>query len=174
MDWCEDHKIETIRTNVIGCLNVAGNIWFDDFFQSSNFYVLTKIFARNANCFTYCMRLVAFSSMTTSTLLVAKAFVRKTKLISMEVSIPTRRYLTFNNTNSCKMLLQITSWKALVEDLLTNYSYTCTLRVRMPISDDLSARNFVTKIVKYDKVFHPSSDFLLDDIVPSIHCNNLP
>lgn len=23
VDWCEDHKIETIRTNVIGCLNVA-------------------------------------------------------------------------------------------------------------------------------------------------------
>ena len=40
----------------------------------------------------------------------------------------------------------------MVEDLLTNYNYTCTLRVRMPISDDLSGRNFVTKIVKYDKV----------------------
>lgn len=23
VDWCEDHKQETIRTNVIGCLNVA-------------------------------------------------------------------------------------------------------------------------------------------------------
>jgi len=23
VDWCEDHKAETIRTNVIGCLNVA-------------------------------------------------------------------------------------------------------------------------------------------------------
>ena len=25
VDWCEDHKVETIRTNVIGCLNVAGD-----------------------------------------------------------------------------------------------------------------------------------------------------
>jgi dTDP-4-dehydrorhamnose reductase len=23
VDWCEDHKAETVRTNVIGCLNVA-------------------------------------------------------------------------------------------------------------------------------------------------------
>ncbi|RYY83266.1 hypothetical protein EON63_11635 [archaeon] len=42
--------------------------------------------------------------------------------------------------------------QALVEDLLRNYSTTMTLRVRMPISDDLSPRNFVTKIVKYEKV----------------------
>lgn len=23
VDWCEDHKAETVRTNVVGCLNVA-------------------------------------------------------------------------------------------------------------------------------------------------------
>lgn len=36
--------------------------------------------------------------------------------------------------------------KAVVEDLLRHYPTTCTLRVRMPISDDLSHRNFVTKV----------------------------
>lgn len=36
--------------------------------------------------------------------------------------------------------------------MLRVFPNVCILRVRMPISDDLSPRNFVTKIVKYDKV----------------------
>lgn len=57
--------------------------------------------------------------------------------------------------------------KAIVEDLLNNYSTTCILRVRMPISDDLSPRNFITKIVKYDKVVNiPNSMTVLTDLLP--------
>ena len=57
--------------------------------------------------------------------------------------------------------------KALCEDLLRNYATTCTLRVRMPISDDLNARNFVTKIVKYDRVVNiPNSMTVLTDLLP--------
>lgn len=36
--------------------------------------------------------------------------------------------------------------------MLKVFPNVCVLRVRMPISDDLSPRNFVTKIVKYEKV----------------------
>ena len=36
--------------------------------------------------------------------------------------------------------------------LLASFSNVCILRVRMPISDDLGPRNFITKIVKYEKV----------------------
>ncbi|EYU36944.1 hypothetical protein ABFS82_05G097600 [Erythranthe guttata] len=46
----------------------------------------------------------------------------------------------------------------LVEDLLHNYENVCTLRVRMPISSDLSNPcNFVTKITRYEKVLLPIS-----------------
>lgn len=57
--------------------------------------------------------------------------------------------------------------KALCEDLLRNYASTCVLRVRMPISDDLSPRNFITKIVKYDRVVNvPNSMTVLTDLLP--------
>lgn len=44
----------------------------------------------------------------------------------------------------------------------------CTLRVRMPISSDLSnPRNFIAKIVKYDKVVNiPNSMTILDELLP--------
>lgn len=58
--------------------------------------------------------------------------------------------------------------KAMAEDMLKAYKNTCTLRVRMPISDDLSPRNFVTKIVKYDKVVDvPNSMTVLYELLPA-------
>ena len=38
--------------------------------------------------------------------------------------------------------------------MLRVFPNVCVLRVRMPISDDLSPRNFITKIVNYEKVLH--------------------
>lgn len=58
--------------------------------------------------------------------------------------------------------------KAMVEDLLRNYTLTCVLRVRMPISDDLSPRNFLTKIIKYDRVVDiPNSMTVLTEMLPA-------
>lgn len=55
----------------------------------------------------------------------------------------------------------------MVEDMLAVFPTTCTLRVRMPISDDLSPRNFVTKIVKYDRVVNvPNSMTVLTELLP--------
>lgn len=55
-----------------------------------------------------------------------------------------------------------------VEDLLRNYENVCTLRVRMPITSDLSnPRNFITKITRYDKVVNiPNSMTILDELLP--------
>ena len=36
----------------------------------------------------------------------------------------------------------------MLEQMLAIYDTTVVLRVRMPISDDLSPRNFITKIMK--------------------------
>ena len=42
------------------------------------------------------------------------------------------------------------------------------LRVRMPISDDLHPRNFITKISKYERVVNiPNSMSVLHDLLPA-------
>ena len=46
-------------------------------------------------------------------------------------------------------------------------SNTLVLRLRMPVSDDLHPRSFVTKISKYDRVVDiPNSNTILHDILP--------
>lgn len=55
----------------------------------------------------------------------------------------------------------------MVDTVLREYSNCLTLRIRMPISADLTARNFVTKIVNYAKVVDvPNSMTVLEDLLP--------
>ncbi|CAM9645856.1 unnamed protein product [Chrysoparadoxa australica] len=57
--------------------------------------------------------------------------------------------------------------KGMVEPMLATYPKVMILRVRMPISDDLSARNFVTKITKYERVVNiPNSMTVLSELLP--------
>ncbi|GJX70081.1 trifunctional UDP-glucose 4,6-dehydratase/UDP-4-keto-6-deoxy-D-glucose 3,5-epimerase/UDP-4-keto-L-rhamnose-reductase RHM1-like protein [Tanacetum coccineum] len=55
-----------------------------------------------------------------------------------------------------------------VEEMLREYDNVCTLRLRMPISSDLSnSRNFITKITRYNKVVNiPNSMSVLDELLP--------
>ena len=55
-----------------------------------------------------------------------------------------------------------------MEPLLKQYPTCMILRVRMPISDDLSSRSFVTKIAKYEKVVDiPNSMTVLTELLPA-------
>jgi len=57
--------------------------------------------------------------------------------------------------------------KGMVQELLTSYPHVLLLRIRMPISDDLSPRNFVTKIARYNKVVDvPNSMSVLRELLP--------
>jgi hypothetical protein len=58
--------------------------------------------------------------------------------------------------------------KAITENLLQAYPGVLTLRVRMPIvADLLYPRNFITKIIKYDKVINiPNSMTVLPELIP--------
>jgi len=128
VDWCEDHRPDTIRTNVIGCLNLA-----DICAQKGIHHLLYAtgcIFEYDAEH-----------------QIGGKGF--------LETDTPNFHGSYYSHT------------KAMVEDLLKEFPTTCTLRVRMPISDDLSPRNFVTKIVSYAKVVNvPNSMTVLTDLLP--------
>jgi hypothetical protein len=50
---------------------------------------------------------------------------------------------------------------------MKHYKNTLILRLRMPVSDDLHPRNFVTKITKYTHVVDvPNSNTILHDLLP--------
>lgn len=52
--------------------------------------------------------------------------------------------------------------------MMVHYPNVLTLRLRMPVSDDLHPRNFVTKITKYAKVVDvPNSNTILTDLLPA-------
>ena len=51
--------------------------------------------------------------------------------------------------------------------ILKHYNNTLILRLRMPVSDDLHPRNFVTKITNYPRVVDvPNSNTILSDLLP--------
>jgi 3,5-epimerase/4-reductase len=58
--------------------------------------------------------------------------------------------------------------KAMTENMLQAFPNVLTLRVRMPIVADLTyPRNFITKIIKYDKVINiPNSMTVLPELIP--------
>lgn len=57
--------------------------------------------------------------------------------------------------------------KSIVEQLLEPYDNVLILRIRMPISDDLHPRNFITKILNYPKIVNvPNSVSILSELLP--------
>ncbi|GBF90980.1 rhamnose biosynthetic enzyme [Raphidocelis subcapitata] len=130
VDWCEDNKVATIRSNVIGCLNLA---------DVTNQMGIHMTYYGTGCIFHYDEDFPEGSG---------KGF--------MESDKPnfTGSYYSFT--------------KAIVESLLKEYPNVLTLRVRMPIVADLTyPRNFITKIIKYDKVVDiPNSMTVLPELLP--------
>lgn len=130
VDWCESHKPETIRTNVVGTLNLA-DVCRDQGLLLMNF-ATGCIFEYN------------------------DAHPEGSGIGFKEEDNPNFTGSFYSKT------------KAMVEELLKEYENVCTLRVRMPISSDLSnPRNFITKITRYNKVVNiPNSMTVLDELLP--------
>ncbi|XP_021735933.1 bifunctional dTDP-4-dehydrorhamnose 3,5-epimerase/dTDP-4-dehydrorhamnose reductase [Chenopodium quinoa] len=130
VDWCESHKVETIRANVVGTLTLA------DVCRQNGLVLI--------NYATGC-------------------------IFEYDDKHPIDSGIGFKEEDTPNFIGSFYSkTKAMVEDLLQNYENVCTLRVRMPISSDLSnSRNFITKIARYEKVVNiPNSMTILDELLP--------
>ncbi|CAH9100097.1 unnamed protein product [Cuscuta europaea] len=130
VDWCESHKTETIRTNVVGTLNLA------DICKENGLLMM--------NFATGC-------------------------IFEYDAAHPEGSGIGYKEEDKPNFAGSFYSkTKAMVEELLKEYENVCTLRVRMPISSDLSnPRNFITKIARYNKVVNiPNSMTVLDELLP--------
>eukprot|EP00538_Stauroneis_constricta_P013433 CAMPEP_0119546850 /NCGR_PEP_ID=MMETSP1352-20130426/1081_1 /TAXON_ID=265584 /ORGANISM="Stauroneis constricta, Strain CCMP1120" /LENGTH=341 /DNA_ID=CAMNT_0007591583 /DNA_START=56 /DNA_END=1082 /DNA_ORIENTATION=- len=129
IDWCEDHKPETMRTNVIGTLNLAD-----------------LCYERNIHCTVYATGCIFVYD---------EKHPEGSGIGFTEEDTPNFDGSFYSET------------KGYMEPMLKNYPNTLILRVRMPVSDDLFHRNFVTKIVKYEKVVNiPNSMTILTEMLP--------
>ena len=59
--------------------------------------------------------------------------------------------------------------KTMLDKLISSYPNVLNLRLRMPISDDLHQRSFITKITRYERVVNiPNSMSVLHDLLPLV------
>ncbi len=131
VDWCEDHKQDTLRNNIIGALTLA-----DICFQH-NIHMI--------NLGTGCI--YAYN----------KTHPMYSGIGYSETDAPNFTGSFYSKT------------KLMLDTLLQNYPNVLNLRLRMPISDDLHPRNFITKITRYKKVINiPNSMSILPDLLPLI------
>jgi len=129
VDWCEDNKEETIRSNVIGTLNLTDACFLKG--------IHTTVYATGC-------------------------------IYQYDETHPIGGpgYLETDKANFDGSFYSET--KAHVEEIMKTYKNTLILRLRMPVSDDLHSRNFVTKIAKYERVVDiPNSNTILHDLLPA-------
>lgn len=129
VDWCESHKQETLRTNVIGTMSLI-DLAYQRKIHITNFatgciYEYDDAHKMHSG--------VGFK----------------------EEDLPNFDDSWYSYT------------KGLVEQFYCAYDNVLNLRLRMPISDDLCHRSFVTKICKYERVVNiPNSMTILSDLLP--------
>jgi len=130
IDWCEDNKPATMRTNVIGTLNLA------DLCNE-----------RGIHCTVYATGCIFVYD---------EKHPEGSGIGFTEEDTPNFDGSFYSQT------------KGYMEPMLKEYPTCLILRVRMPVSDDLFHRNFVTKIAKYEKVVNiPNSMTILTEMLPA-------
>lgn len=130
VDWCEDHKQQVLRVNVIGTSILA-----DECYKNNVHYT----YVGTGCIFEY----------------------------DDDHPIGGPGFLEHDKPNFDKSFYSYS--KIMTENIAKHFSTSLILRVRMPLSDDLNPRNFITKISLYEKVVNvPNSMSILHDLLPVI------
>ncbi|KAL1837145.1 hypothetical protein VTJ49DRAFT_4210 [Mycothermus thermophilus] len=128
VDWCEDNKETTIRSNVVGTINLAD-----------------CCFLRGIHCTVFATGCIY--------------------QYDEAHPIDGPGFRETDPANFAGSFYSMT--KAHVEEILKHYTNCLILRLRMPVSDDLHPRSFVTKITRYERVVDvPNSNTVLADLLP--------
>lgn len=142
VDWCETHRQETIRVNVIGTLTLADLCCIHGIHMTN--------FATGC-IFHYEGKKVEHPE-------------RGADLVAKDPS------LTFTEEDRPNFSGSYYSeTKGYVENMLREFDHVLTLRVRMPIDGDVlyNKRNFIYKIAHYNKVVNiPNSMTVLNELLP--------
>lgn len=129
VDWCEDHKMDVLKVNVIGTS------------------LLAEICHENNVHLSYFGTGCIYSYDLDHTMTGEKGFT--------EDDNPNFEGSYYSKT------------KIITEKILKEFGNVLILRIRMPLSDDLHPRNFITKITKYEKVVNiPNSMTVLHEMLP--------
>jgi len=163
VDWCEDNKEATIRSNVIGTLNLADLCYLAGIhitvFATGCIYQYDDAHPRDGPGFTETDK-ANFSG----------SFYSETKAHVEEVGCPQQQQTSRFSTphpHSTRTHAHIHADKRTPIQIMKYYNNALILRLRMPVSDDLHPRNFVTKITKYERVVDiPNSNTILHDLLP--------
>eukprot|EP00930_Biecheleria_cincta_P056564 TRINITY_DN42650_c0_g1_i1.p1 TRINITY_DN42650_c0_g1~~TRINITY_DN42650_c0_g1_i1.p1 ORF type:complete len:688 (-),score=147.97 TRINITY_DN42650_c0_g1_i1:189-2252(-) len=143
VDWCETHRKEVNRINVIGTLSLADlcathGIHMTNFATGCIFHYDDKR---------------------------PMDIKRDKNLVSIED--PSKTFTEDDRPNFVGSYYSET--KGYVENMLREYDNVLTLRVRMPIDNNVltNKRNFIYKIAHYDRVVNiPNSMTVLDELLP--------
>lgn len=131
VNWCENHKAETIRGNVLGAINLV------DIAYTCNIHI--------TNLTTGCI----YQYDDLHTMYSGRGFTEEEEP-------------NFNASFYSKT-------KILAEKIILQYPNVLNLRIKMPISSDLSPRGFVGKLISYNKLVNiPTSGTILEDLLPLI------
>jgi 3,5-epimerase/4-reductase len=150
VDWCEDNKEATIRSNVIGALNLADCCFLQN--------IHITLFGTGCKCQT---RKSFYQAGLTD-------WRRATGVYKYDDKhkINGKPYKEVDPGNFDGSFYSAT--KSKVQDIMAVYPNVLILRFRMSVSDDLNGRSFVTKILKYEKIISiPNSHSILHDLLPA-------
>lgn len=146
VDWCEDNKESTVRSNVVGAINLTDCCYLKGI--HCTVFATGCIYEYNDD---HPIGGCGYTEDDPPNF--TGSFYSETKGHVEPVS----RVVAFDDSCSNKH-----------PQVMKYYDNCLILRLRMPVSDDLHPRNFVTKIIGYERVVDiPNSNTLLHDLLPA-------